>query len=142
MRALPLLLALAACAAPPPPAPPPAAPPAPPPALNDRRPPDATARLTPAQRQAIAASVRACWAADAKQQPDPAGVELMATYDAGGIVRSVLVEGADRDRLSDTRFRAFAERAMLAVRNPRCAALPLPASERGRPGRVAFRFQP
>jgi hypothetical protein len=141
VRALILLLALAACAAPPPPAPPPVVA-APPPALNDRRPPDATARLSEAQRAAIAGNARACWPADGGGRAVPTGVELMATYDASGVVRSVLVEGADRDRLADTGFRAFAERAMLAVRNPRCAKLPLPPSEIGKPGRVAFRFRP
>jgi hypothetical protein len=137
-----LVVAVAACAAPPPAPAPFIAPALPLAGLNDRRPPDVTARLTEAQRRAIAAAGQRCWAAGPAAQGGPASVELTATYDVAGAVRAVLVEGSDRDQLSDTRFRAFAERAMAAVRDPRCARLPLPTTEIGRPGRVTFRFRP
>jgi hypothetical protein len=44
--------------------------------------------------------------------------------------------------LGDPRFRAFAERAIRAVRNPRCASLPIPRSELGKIGTLTFRFRP
>lgn len=140
---LAVLIALSACAKPPPPIvapPPPVAAAAP---ANDRRPPDITARLSDAQRAAIADAAEACWVPDAAAaRLTGQSVQLVAVFDEAGRVRSAYVEDADRDRLSDTRFRAFAERAMAAARSPRCAQIPLPAEHLGRPGRVAFRFKP
>jgi hypothetical protein len=49
---------------------------------------------------------------------------------------------ADKIDYSDPRFRAFAERAMRAIRDPRCSALPIPRSELGKIGKLTFRFKP
>jgi neural Wiskott-Aldrich syndrome protein len=67
---------------------------------------------------------------------------LIVTYDESGTVRMAEVGPDDRGRLNDPRFRAFAERAMRAVRDPRCASLPIPKSDLGHVGTLTFRFKP
>ena len=69
-------------------------------------------------------------------------VQLVVTFDETGTARIADVGDADRGRLSDPRFRAFAERAMRAVRDPRCANLPIPKTDLGKRGTLTFRFKP
>ena len=64
------------------------------------------------------------------------------TTDANGVARIVTVEGADRSRLSDPVYRAFAERARRAVLDPQCANLPLPKAMMGKINVLTFRFSP
>ena len=64
------------------------------------------------------------------------------TYDESGTSRIAEVGDADRGRMGDPRFRAFAERAIRAVRDPRCASLPIPRNELGKVGILTFRFRP
>jgi len=52
------------------------------------------------------------------------------------------VTGGDVARLRDPVFRAFAERAIRAVLDPRCASLPLPRNMLGQPRTLTFRFSP
>lgn len=102
-----------------------------------------TAALSADQRGAIGDHVRECWTKDAgalgieKQQ-----VLLTVTTDAGGIARMAEVAGDDVSRMSDPRFRAFAERAIRAIRDPHCANLPLPNNVLGKVNVLTFRFSP
>jgi outer membrane biosynthesis protein TonB len=102
-----------------------------------------TAALSAAQRGAIGDHVRACWTYD----PGALGVEQMqvlltVTTDPAGVVRLAEVAGSDAGRLGDPVFRAFAERAMRAVRDPRCADLPLPQNMLGKINVLTFQFKP
>jgi len=102
-----------------------------------------TAALSAAQRGAIGEHVRACWTKDAGALDlDKQRVLLTVTTDAAGTARRAEVAGEDIARLSDPRFRAFAERAVRAVMDVRCANLPLPGGLLGRNAVLTFRFSP
>jgi hypothetical protein len=104
---------------------------------------DITAGLSAAQQGAIGEKVRECWTKDAGALDiERQSVQLIVTYDAGGVVREATVGDDDRNKLGDPRFRAFAERAVRAVRDVRCASLPLPQADLGRVGELTFRFKP
>jgi neural Wiskott-Aldrich syndrome protein len=107
------------------------------PAAND------TASLSAAQRGAIGDHVRECWTKDAGAlDEDKQRVMLTVTTDANGVARRAEVAGDDVGRMSDVRFRAFAERARRAVLDAHCANLPLPNSALGRINTLTFRFSP
>jgi hypothetical protein len=102
-----------------------------------------TAALSADARGAIGDHVRECWTKDAGALDiDKERVLLTVTTDATGVVREAKVAGGDVSRLSDPRFRAFAERAVRAVMDPRCANLPLPHNVLGRINVLTFRFSP
>lgn len=95
------------------------------------------------QRGAIGDHVRECWTKDAGALDiDKQRVLLTVTTDASGIARKVDIAGSDMGRMSDPRFRAFAERAIRAIMDARCANLPLPATALGRINVLTFRFTP
>jgi hypothetical protein len=101
--------------------------------------------LSANQRGAIGDHVRECWTTDRTSNALNTGNErvlLTVITDARGIARIAEVAGDDVARVSDPRFRAFAERASRAVLDPRCANLPLPASMMGRINTLTFRFSP
>jgi neural Wiskott-Aldrich syndrome protein len=102
-----------------------------------------TAALTMDQRGAIGDHVRECWTKD----PEALDIEklrvlLTVTTDAGGIARKAEVAATDAARMSDPRFRVFAERAIRAILDARCANLPLPSNALGRTNVLTFRFSP
>jgi hypothetical protein len=102
-----------------------------------------TAALTADQRGAIGEHVRECWTKDAGAlDVDKQRVMLTVTTDAAGTARKAEVAGEDVARLSEPRFRAFAERAVRAVMDVRCANLPLPKTMLGRNAVLTFRFTP
>jgi hypothetical protein len=102
-----------------------------------------TAALTTDQRGAIGDHVRECWTKDpGALDIDKQRVLLTVTTDANGVARMAEVAGDDVGRMSDPRFRAFAERAIRAIRDPRCADLPLPNNVLGRVNVLTFRFSP
>jgi len=102
-----------------------------------------TSALSASQRGAIGDHVRACWTYDAGAPGvDKMRVMLQVTTDASGTARIAEVTGGDRGRLSDPVFRAFADRAINAVLDPRCANLPLPNHMLGRNTVLTFRFSP
>jgi hypothetical protein len=102
-----------------------------------------TAALSLDQRGAIGDHVRECWTKDAGALDiDKQRVLLTVTTDAGGIARRVEVAGDDAGRMGDPRFRAFAERAVRAIMDPRCANLPLPNNVLGKVNVLTFRFSP
>ena len=102
-----------------------------------------TAALTAAQRGAVGEHVRECWTKDAGALDlDKQKVLLTVTTDAAGTTRKAEVAGEDIPRLSDPRFRAFAERAVRAVMDVRCANLPLPKTLLGKNAVLTFRFSP
>ncbi len=107
------------------------------PASND------TDALTAAQRGEIGNHVRECWTKDAGALGlDRLSVVLTVVTDASGTVRVAAIADEDRGKLSDPLFQAFAERAVRAVRDVRCATLPLPAQMLGRNQNLTFRFRP
>jgi hypothetical protein len=71
-------------------------------------------------------------------------VRLRVTTDEAGVARIAEVTAEDAARMSDPRFRAFAESAQRAVLNPRCAnfAKLLPASMLGQRRVLDVRFGP
>ena len=105
---------------------------------------DATAALTSAERGAIGDKVRECWTIDSGAEGiQSMQVLLRVTTDATGTVRLAQVAPADQGRVyADPVFRAFAERAVRAVLDYRCSALPLPPSLEGRSETFTFRFSP
>jgi outer membrane biosynthesis protein TonB len=104
---------------------------------------DITAQLSAEQRGAIGDKVRECWTKDAGALDiDKMSVLLTVKTDDTGVVHLADVADADRARMSDPRFRAFAERAVRAVMDARCASLPLPRDKLGRVNELTFRFRP
>ena len=113
------------------------------PTVGGTRDGDITASLNATQSGAIGDHVRECWTKDSGALDiDKQSVQLVVTFDETGTARIADVGDADRGRLSDPRFRAFAERAMRAVRDPRCANLPIPKTDLGKRGTLTFRFKP
>ncbi len=107
------------------------------PASND------TDALSAAQRGEIGAHVRECWTKDSGAQGlDKLSVVLNVVTDATGTSRLVTVADEDKGKLSDPVFQAFAERAVRAVMDVRCATLPLPHQMLGRINNLTFRFRP
>lgn len=113
------------------------------PQLGGSRQGDITASLSAQQQGAIGDRVRECWTKDAGALDiEKLTVQLIVTYDETGTARLAEVGDADRGKMGDPRFRAFAERAIRAVRDPRCANLPIPRGELGKVGILTFRFKP
>ncbi len=107
------------------------------PASND------TNALSAAQRGAIGAHVRECWTKDAGAEGiNQMSVVLNVVTDATGTTREATVAAEDKGKLSDPVFQAFAERAVRAVMDVRCATLPLPRQMLGRINNLTFRFRP
>jgi hypothetical protein len=110
---------------------------------GDPAPGNDTAALSASERGAIGDHVRECWTKDAGALDiDKQRVMLTVTTDASGEARAAVVAGDDIGRLSDPRFRAFAERVRRAVLDPRCANLPLPNKILGKVNVITFRFSP
>lgn len=102
-----------------------------------------TAALSAAQRGEIGDHVRECWTKDAGALDlDKQRVLLTVTTDAAGTARQAVVAGEDVARMGDPRFRAFAERAIRAVLDVRCANLPMPKAMIGKVNVLTFRFSP
>jgi len=103
-----------------------------------------TAALSAAERGAVGDHVRECWTKDAGALDiEKMRVTLTVTTDASGVARMAEVAGDDVSRVnSDPRFRAFAERAIRAVMDARCANLPLPQTALGKINTLTFRFSP
>jgi hypothetical protein len=102
-----------------------------------------TAALSADQRGAIGDHVRECWTKDAGALDiDKQRVLLTVTTDGEGVARKAVVAGDDIGRMSDPRFRAFAERAIRAIMDARCSNLPLPNNVRGKVNVLTFRFAP
>lgn len=104
---------------------------------------DITATLNSQQRGAIGAKVRECWTKDdGALGIESLSVQLIVTIDPEGVARDARIGGQDQGRMGDPRFRAFAERAVRAIRDPRCSSLPLPPSDLGKIATLTFRFKP
>jgi hypothetical protein len=109
---------------------------------------DITATLSAEQRGAIGDRVRECWTKDAGAlDVDKMQVMLTVTLDpADGTARLAEVADADRGRVNgDPRLRAFAERAVRAVLDPRCGNNLVPKDRLvadGAPNKLTFRFRP
>jgi hypothetical protein len=107
------------------------------PASND------TDALSAAQRGEIGAHVRECWTKDSGAQGlDKLSVVLNVVTDASGTSRYAKVADEDRGKLSNPVFQSFAERAVRAVMDVRCATLPLPHQMLGKINNLTFRFSP
>jgi hypothetical protein len=102
-----------------------------------------TSALSVEARGSIGDHVRACWTYDAGALgADKLQVRLQVVTDENGTARIAKVAGEDLARMNDPVFRAFAERAIRAVLDPRCADLPLPKSMQGQRRTFDFRFSP
>jgi neural Wiskott-Aldrich syndrome protein len=102
-----------------------------------------TDALSAAERGAIGAHVRECWTKDSGA-PDieKMSVVLNVVTDMTGTARRAVPADEERGKLSDPVFQAFAERAVRAVMDVRCATLPLPKQMLGRISTLTFRFRP
>jgi len=103
-----------------------------------------TSKLSAMQRAAIGNEVRRCWTVDAGA-PNLSQMQVLLTVqtDPSGTVRQAVVAPPDLARAqTDPVFRAFAERAVRAVLNVKCATLPLPPSMMGSPQVLTFHFSP
>ena len=106
---------------------------------------DVTSSLSDQQKEAIADSVKRCYAQDTQAKGFTAYyADIVATNDASGEVRVAKLAAQSQARAStDLAYRAFAERALQAVLSPPCAQLPMPPNLLGRPSSVfTFRFRP
>lgn len=103
-----------------------------------------THMLTVAERGSIGDHVRPCWTKDVGAPGiNRLSVLLIVTTGRDGVVHQAVVAPPDLPRYdSDPVFRAFADRAVDAVLDYRCAALPLPGSMLGQPHTFLFRFRP
>jgi hypothetical protein len=107
------------------------------PASND------TNALSAAARGEIGAHVRECWTKDAGAEGvDKLSVVLNVVTDATGTTRVANVADEDKAKMSDPIFQSFAERAVRAVMDVRCATLPLPHQMLGHTNNLTFRFRP
>lgn len=103
-----------------------------------------TAALSAAERGRIGDYVRRCWTYD-PGAPDVQQFQVLldVTTDADGVVHIASIAAADQARVdSNPALRAFADRAVNAVLDPRCAKLPLPLALLGRDEHLVFRFRP
>ena len=99
--------------------------------------------LSAAELNAIANAVRPCWGIDAGAPGvQDFSVLLQVTTDASGVVREAEVAPADQGKLGDPVFAAFAQRAVSAAKNYKCAKLPLPPYMLGTVHTFTFRFNP
>jgi hypothetical protein len=104
---------------------------------------DDTSKLSAADARAIGDSVQRCWTFDAgAKDVNRLVVLLTVKTDEQGVARDAEVAPPDQGKLSDPVFRAFAERAVRAVRSPQCANLPVPRSMQGQRQTFTFRFRP
>jgi hypothetical protein len=104
---------------------------------------DDTEALSAAQRGDIGSHVRECWTKDSGALGlDKMSVVLNVVTDPTGTARVATVADEDKGKLSDPAFQAFAERAVRAVMDVRCATLPLPHQMLGRVNNLTFRFRP
>ena len=129
---------------------PPAAPPRPRPAAPAPSPTPAAAataapppRMSDEARRVIGEHVRTCWVEDGGvARPGNATFDIQVQVDETGTIRDARLTGADETARGDPRFRIFADHAVKALLDPRCATLPLPLSMLGRRQTLDFHFAP
>jgi hypothetical protein len=103
----------------------------------------ANSRLSGADRSAIGAHVRQCWTIDAGAPGvSTFSVQILVTTDATGTVRETAIAPQSMGQMSDPVYAAYANRAMDALRDYRCATLPLPSSMLGQNQTFIFNFTP
>ncbi|CAH2606379.1 conserved protein of unknown function (plasmid) [Rhodovastum atsumiense] len=116
---------------------------APAPMGNGDNPKGLSDRLSSSQLSAIGERIRECWSKDAGALDlEKMQAKLLVTVGADGVAREAMIAPEDRGRLNDPRFRVFAERAVRAALNPRCATLPIPKGLIGSVGIVRVTFRP
>jgi hypothetical protein len=98
------------------------------------------AKLTPEDIAAISAHLKTCF--QTKFGRAPFEIVLMATTDAGGVVRKVQVQANSADQLTDPDFQKAADRAIEVLLSPTCAKLPLVHPERQVPLAFQLSFKP
>jgi hypothetical protein len=97
----------------------------------------------PAGSNAINNHLSPCWKTDnATPSVSPFSVHLLVTTDATGTVRDAQVAPQDLGRMSDPAYAAYANRAIHAVMDYRCATLPLPSYMLGQNQTFIFDFSP
>jgi hypothetical protein len=148
-RPLPAPGVVAAVEAPrptPAPTPPAPRPPPPQPTPSAQQSPAAAgppARLSEEARRVIGEHVRTCWVDDGTiTRPANATFDIQVQVDETGTIRTARLTGADETARNDPRFRSFAEHALHALIDPRCATLPLPLAMLGRRQTLDFHFAP
>ena len=107
--------------------------------------PASTVKLDSAQRRLIADSIRRCYSENVMAPGYQTFVaEITVTFDDTGEARNAQLAAPDVARAAvEPDFHDFAERAIGAVLNPRCAKLPLPPAVLGGSSRrMVFRFHP
>ena len=103
-----------------------------------------TSALSAAEQHAIGNSVKRCYTEDTEARNYATfSAHMIVTVDGTGVARMVQFAPETIARMNaDPSYRAFAERASMAVRDPSCANLPLPPSQLGQPHQLNFVFRP
>jgi hypothetical protein len=103
----------------------------------------ANSGLTAADLSSIGSHVRPCWTIDAGA-PGVSGFTgfLDITTDPEGIVRQAQIDPQNAGNMSDPVYYAYAQRAIAAVLDVRCANLPLPPALLGQNETFTFQFSP
>ena len=103
-----------------------------------------TSALSAAEQHAIGSSVKRCYTEDTEARNYATfSAHMIVTVDGTGEARMVQFAPETVARMNaDPSYRVFAERARMAVQDPSCASLPLPASQLGQPHKLSFVFRP
>lgn len=104
---------------------------------------DITASLNVGQQGAIADQLRDGWTIDASGLGvDKMSVVLTLTLDTTGAIREAKVNPEDQAKMSDPRYRAFAERAVRAALSPKVGVLKMPKDKLFNGATLQIRFRP
>ena len=99
-------------------------------------------RLSISEEDALRRQIEGCWAIDAGAR-DAQNMVVDVIIDVNSDKTVLNAEVADKSRYAtDGYFRAAAERALRAVRNPRCSPLVLPDGKYDQWKRITFTFDP
>lgn len=100
-------------------------------------------RMSEEARRVIGEHVRTCGVDDGGvARPSNATFDIQVQVDETGTIRGARLTGVDEASRSDPRFRTFADHAVQALLDPRCATLPLPLAMLGRRQTLDFHFAP
>ncbi len=97
-------------------------------------------QVTQSMKDAIARQVGQCWNVDIGTK-DLEAVEVRVFMNQDGTVQGAEIVDTGRYN-SDGTFRATADRALRAVKNPRCQPFPLPANAYAEWSTIVFNFDP
>ena len=106
-------------------------------------PPGQPFRMSDETRRAVAEHVRTCWVDNTGVlRPTDIAFDIQVQIDESGTIRGARLTGEDAATQANPGFRAFADHAVQALLDPRCATLPLPPAMLGHQQVLDFHFAP